>query len=326
MHVQVHSHIKWTEKDMYIILDLNGVLLKTWQHDPYLPDVKRCHSGGKYVQFRHGWLSFLKKAMSLFRVGIWSTMTFKNVMKVYILMEEEAREKLPFFMVWSQENCLQVENLMRPDKRNVAACFKPLWYVWRYYYPTLDSSNTLLVDNSPYKACMNKQGNCLFPNSFEGWIGGMEDHYLEDVLWPFLERTKVSCNLQDYVEKNRIGQGPINKEHYLYGYLKEVIEAPWDVHIPPTPERKPSMDELMQQQQQKDKRFQSIYEELDAEEIAILDAYENKIQDAKLSRGQTMALAVHLGLKTGTFTMHEAKTHLKKLLLRLKSERHVLNG
>ena len=39
MHVQVHSHIKWTEKDMYIILDLNGVLLKTWQHDPYLPDV-----------------------------------------------------------------------------------------------------------------------------------------------------------------------------------------------------------------------------------------------------------------------------------------------
>ena len=82
----------------------------------------------------------------------------------------------------------------------------------------------------------------------------------------------------------------------------------------------------MQQQQQKDKRFQSIYEELDVEEIAILDAYENKIQDAKLSRGQTMALAVHLGLKTSTFTMHEAKTHLKKLLLRLKSERHVLNG
>ena len=75
------------------------------------------------------------------------------------------------------------------------------------------------------------------------------------------------------------------------------------------------MDELMQQQQ-KDKRFQSIYEDLDAEEIAILDAYENKIQDAKLSWGQTMALAIHLGLKTGTFTMHEAKTHLKKLLLR----------
>ena len=86
------------------------------------------------------------------------------------------------------------------------------------------------------------------------------------------------------------------------------------------------MDELMQQQQQKDKRFQSIYEELDAEKIAILDAYENKIQDAKLSRGQTMAFDVHLGLKTGTFTMHEVKTHLKKLLLRLKSKRHVLNG
>ena len=49
--MQVHSHIKWTKKDMYAILDLNGVLLKTWQHDPYLPDVKRCHSSGKYVRF-----------------------------------------------------------------------------------------------------------------------------------------------------------------------------------------------------------------------------------------------------------------------------------
>ena len=97
--MSVHSRNEWIDRDMYIILNLNGVLLKTWQHNPHLPDVKQC--GGKYVQLCHGWFSFPRKTMDLFRVGIWSIMTFKNVMRVYIFMEEEAKEILPIFMVWN---------------------------------------------------------------------------------------------------------------------------------------------------------------------------------------------------------------------------------
>ena len=85
------------------------------------------------------------------------------------------------------------------------------------------------------------------------------------MLWPILEKTKVAYNLQDYVEQNRIGQASIVNNQYLYIYLKEVIEDPWDLYLPLTPKRKVSMDLVKKQRQQKEwKRFQSIYEELDA--------------------------------------------------------------
>ena len=53
---------------------------------------------------------------------------------------------------------------------------------------------------------------------------------------------------------------------------------------------------------------------------------DDKIEEGKLSRGETIAVAIHLGLNKERFTIHEAKSHLKGLLKRLKYEKHVLNG
>lgn len=231
-----------------------------------------------------------------------------------------AQEKLPFFMVWSQENCFRHEGIFRPDKNHVIADFKPLSFIWRYFYPSMDESNTILIDDSPYKACMNNPSNCIFPKPFDGWYGGEVDDYLKKVLWPHLEGMKLTLNIQQYIKDAHFGQCPINESHHLYKYFYVVINNPWDSTLPSAPEQKTKSEVLLQRHSKK-KKFQSIYEELDAEQILILHNIQEKNWENCLARGQAISFAIHLGLKKDRFSVFEAKSYIKQLTKRLRQER-----
>ena len=207
--------------EIYIILDLNGVLIKRWDKNPLLPGIFR--KTKKWIQLRPGCIEFLEKAFSFFQVGIWSTMTTINVQSICALIEQEAHKSLPFFMIWGQDSCYQHSGLHRPDKAHVAADFKPMSLVWKKF-PHLGSHNTILVDDSPYKACMNNPHNCIFPDAFDGC---MEDTFLTDVLWPYLESMRMSYDIQSFISNNRLGQQPITVGHELYNHVRRVMERNW---------------------------------------------------------------------------------------------------
>eukprot|EP00250_Pteridium_aquilinum_P014183 c21830_g1_i1 orf=173-2959(+) len=215
---KVHYPLR-NSRELYIILDLNGLLIKRWGENPSLPGV--CKLNKKWVQVRPGCIEFLQKAFSFFRVGIWSTMTQKNTRGVCKLLEQQAHQSLPFFMLWSKDSCYQLRGVQRPDKAHVIADFKPLSHVWGYFRD-LGFHNTVLVDDSPYKACMNNPYNCIFPDAFGGCT---DDKYLNDVLWPYLERMRMSQNIQAYIANNPLGQRPIVVGHELYYHVRQVIDV-----------------------------------------------------------------------------------------------------
>lgn len=302
---------------MYIILDLNGVLLKRWDKHPGLRNIHKFQ--GKWIQLRPGWLEFLNKLLSLFKVGIWSTMAYKNILSIYSFMERQARHKIPLFMIWGKENCYQQKDIIRPDKNNVIADFKPLCFVWKHFCSDLNNHNTILVDDSPYKACMNNPFNCIFPETFDGYN---DDNYLNDVLWTYLERLKMTSDVQTYIKQNHIGQRQVHENHSLYGYLRPVIEKfQW--------ESKSSLCQsgvslhVAVSEDQNKANVQSIYEELDAEQIELLYGialvypyWNSKI----MSRGEALTFAMHLGLKKEQFSEQDARDYIKSLVFRWKKE------
>lgn len=217
---KVHYPLLRNHADLYIILDLNGVLIKRWDKNPSIPGVRKLNRN--WIQLRPGCIEFLHKAFSYFRVGIWSTMTQSNVLNTCHLLEQQAHESLPFFMLWSKDSCYQHGDLRRPNKAKVVADFKPLSHVWGYFKPYLGFHNTVLVDDSPYKACMNNPYNCIFPDAFEGQEG---DTYLNDVLWPYLENIRRSYNIQAYIADNPLGQRPVVAGHELYHHVQQVMDA-----------------------------------------------------------------------------------------------------
>ncbi|KAJ7524521.1 hypothetical protein O6H91_17G009500 [Diphasiastrum complanatum] len=90
--VQDHSPQVFFREDpsndpLFVILDLNGVLIKHWDKKPSLPNIENYE--GKWLQLRPRCLEFFKKLVSIAKVGIWSTMVFRNVLKTYSYIERK---------------------------------------------------------------------------------------------------------------------------------------------------------------------------------------------------------------------------------------------
>ncbi|KAJ7518026.1 hypothetical protein O6H91_21G051600 [Diphasiastrum complanatum] len=115
------------EDDIIIILDLDDILMKRCDTGPQCSRDRKWQS--KQIKLRHGWLEFLKNFLSKFKIDIWSSMDYETVLSICSFMEREACQKLPFFMLWSLENCYQHSSIMCPKKPFVAANFKPLCYI-----------------------------------------------------------------------------------------------------------------------------------------------------------------------------------------------------
>ena len=85
-----------------IVLDLNGLLLRRCQNPSYLHESLQ-YGSKSHVVLRPGCLQFLQILLERFNVGIWSTATEDNVLKILSILQDKVREVLPFFAVWSQE-------------------------------------------------------------------------------------------------------------------------------------------------------------------------------------------------------------------------------
>ena len=125
-------------------------------------------------------------------------------------------------MVWGQEDCYihNLRKVYRPDKPNVEAMFKPLLRVWYQCRDLCNRKNTLLIDDSPFKGCINPKDNCLYPESFQG----RSDYVLCNELLPYLLNLNNTDDIRSIISLNRLGKPPITEGHRLLVEFHDIME------------------------------------------------------------------------------------------------------
>ena len=204
------------------MLDLNGVLLtKEDKQNSNSSCLHVQHDGYKLV-IQPGCFQFLEDLCKHFYVGIWSTMLHKNVCSHVDAIQQHSKRAYPFFMVWGQEDCYihGLRKVYRPDKPLVEAMFKPLLRVWNQCKSICNKRNTLLIDDSPFKGCINPPNNCIYPPSFQGQL----DNMLCDELLPYLLKLNTIDDIRSFICLNRLGQDPITRNHQLFIRFKDIID------------------------------------------------------------------------------------------------------
>ena len=205
-----------------IILDLNGVLLTKEDHKISNSSCLRIQHDRYKLVIRPNCFDFLEDLCRHFHVGIWSTMLHKNVCSHVNAIQRYAKRTYPFFMIWGQEDCYihGLRKVYRPDKPQVEAMFKPLLRVWNQFKSICNRKNTLLIDDSAFKGCINPASNCIYPNSFQG----QPDCMLYDELLPYLLKLNETDDVRSFTTLNRLGQDPITKNHKLFVRFEDIIE------------------------------------------------------------------------------------------------------
>lgn len=205
-----------------LILDLNGVLLSKVERGNFDTNRDTIDIGRSTIALRPGCFEFLDKLCQYFHVGIWSTMLHRNVCAYLNALENKARKRYNFFMVWGQEVCYihNLRRVYRPDKPYVEAMFKPLLRVWYQHKDVCNVKNTLLIDDSPFKGCINPKDNCLYPLSYQG----ESDAFLCNELLPYLIALNNTDDIRTIISFNRLGQPPITEQHGLFSQFDDIIE------------------------------------------------------------------------------------------------------
>ncbi|MCO5550217.1 hypothetical protein L7F22_003699 [Adiantum nelumboides] len=167
----------------------------------------------------HGCIEFLKSLLSISNVGIWSAANDTQVMQIIKILEKEAGEQFPFFMIWGQSQCQQcVESrITRPDNPGVEAFFKPLAIASTKF--GIDLKRLLLIDDAPLNRCINPALNCIFPPSFNI---DEEDNILLGELLPYTKALHHVNDIRIITGSSLYEQAPIVQGHDLYNHVQKV--------------------------------------------------------------------------------------------------------
>lgn len=208
-------------KKKLLVLDLNGILMDVAQ-GVKKPDLvlKR-----KSVYKRPFCDDFLAFCFERFNVGVWSSRLKENVTKLVDLIFRESKQKLLF--CWHQRHCTKTKfNTIGGQSKPLV--LKELKRLWEKSDPLpwakgeYNESNTLLVDDSPYKALCNPAHTAIFPHPY--------DHRFDDFsLGPggdirvYLEAIAGAENVQKFVEENPFGQPIITEADPSWNFYRKVI-------------------------------------------------------------------------------------------------------
>ncbi|KAM0982807.1 hypothetical protein ACFX2A_015966 [Malus domestica] len=217
-------------KKKLLILDVNGLLADIVQLVPqqiklYKPDTMISR---KSVFKRPFYDSFLLFCFDYFNVAIWSSRNKKNVDEVVDYLLGISKKKLLF--CWNQSHCTKTK-FKTLDNEKKPLVLKELRKLWEKHDPDLplargeyNETNTLLVDDSPYKALCNPENTAIFPFPYHFknrmdrslGVGGNIRRYLEGLVY--------APNVQEYVKHHRFGQGPITENAKSWEFYSQVLE------------------------------------------------------------------------------------------------------
>ncbi|GAQ88573.1 hypothetical protein KFL_004410010 [Klebsormidium nitens] len=195
-----------------LILDVNGFLIDTmFKFDKGKPTLRE-HDGtvnNFLIYNRPHCEDFIKFCLDNFVVGVWSSARRHNVEGLTRYIFGEAVSQLAF--IWGQDQCTNT-GFMHPENRNKPIFLKELRRVWESppFSGVYGPSNTLLIDDSAYKALRNPPYTGVFPKTY------VADGREQDCLAPggrirsFLEGVHVAADVREYVKAHPFGQPGIS--------------------------------------------------------------------------------------------------------------------
>ncbi|KAL7101049.1 hypothetical protein ACP275_08G032100 [Erythranthe tilingii] len=215
-------------KRKLIVLDVNGLLANIVMPAP--KDIRGdTHILGRAIFKRPFCDDFLKFCFQNFDVGVWSSRSKRIIDRVVDYLLGDLRDQLLF--CWDMDHSTQtgfktLENIHKP-----LVC-KELRRIWenddsdvRWKKGDYDESNTLLLDDSPYKALLNPLHTAIFPNSYN--YVDKDDNSLGPGgdLRVYLEGLLNSEHVQKYVEQHPFGQSAINDTNLSWDFYSGVLQA-----------------------------------------------------------------------------------------------------
>lgn len=177
--------------------------------------VESARLGRFYVYDRPHMREFIAWVHSKFEVGVWSSATARNTQNLVDYVWGEHRSKVAF--VWGQEKCSNVG--VAPSATQARPMFlKELRRVWKLKKKTgltrFNESNTLLIDDSPYKAIRNPEHTAIHPCGFTADHIETDDMLAENgSLRRYLEELSTAASIPDFVRENPWNGGVISAEH-----------------------------------------------------------------------------------------------------------------
>ncbi|TKY73293.1 FCP1 y domain-containing protein [Spatholobus suberectus] len=258
-------------KNKLLILDVNGLLADfvsvSHPRRRYRPEPEPnfCLKGRK-VYKRPFCDDFLQFCFDRFHVGVWSSRAKRNVDEAIKFLMGKSASKLLF--CWNQSHCTRTE-FTTVENRDKPLVLKELRKLWEKEEPGLpwekgefNESNTLLLDDSPYKALVNPVSKlpcfvflicnklyflvllsffllfchfthaisfqihtAIFPYSYRYY------HTKDNELGPggdlrvYLERLAMAENVQKYVSDHSFGQRHITETNPSWRYYCKVIDS-----------------------------------------------------------------------------------------------------
>ena len=162
---------KGTRKHKHLlVVDLNGLLVDRRMAPFVEPDgTKRAPDAafGKFLIYNRPHMSeFVAWAFEHFTVGVWSSAQQHNAKTLVSHIWGEHRDKLAF--VWGQDKCTHVGAMDPAKPRSKPILLKDLRKLWAVpSFKRFGPRNTLLLDDSPYKAAMNPEYCAIHPKAYE---------------------------------------------------------------------------------------------------------------------------------------------------------------
>lgn len=224
-------------KKKLLILDINGLLADIVYPAPkgYKADTK---IAGRAIFKRPACSDFLKFCLERFDVAVWSSRSKKVLDRVVEYLFGDLKHKLVF--CWDLSYCTKskfraLENPYKP------LIFKELKKIWGKCDPDLpwekgdyDESNTLLLDDSPYKALLNPPHTAIFPFTYN-----FRDGEADDLIGPggslraYLEELAKAENAQEYIRSHPFGQEAITEQNLYWPFYQKVLKKQFAVAAEP---------------------------------------------------------------------------------------------
>ncbi|KAK9125363.1 hypothetical protein Scep_014209 [Stephania cephalantha] len=210
-----------------LVLDLNGLLVDIVSFVPrgYRSDTRISR---KDLFKRPFCDDFLKFCFEKFNIGVWSSRFKWNVDRVVDYVMGDRKNELLF--CWDQSHCtntgaMTIENSRKP------LMLKELQKLWDKHDPDLpwelgeyNQSNTLLLDDSPYKALRNPPHTAIFPAPYSFSVQNDNSLGSEGDLRVYLEGVAMADDVQKYVEQHPFGQRPISSKNPSWDFYLKILQ------------------------------------------------------------------------------------------------------
>ncbi|XP_004514837.1 uncharacterized protein [Cicer arietinum] len=215
-------------KKKLLVLDVNG-LLADIVPSPRPKDIKADAIIAKKALFKRPFYKeFLNFCFEKFDVAVWSSRLGVNVKLVVDYLMGKMKQKLIF--CWDLSHCTHTGFNTLEDKYKPLVV-KDLRKIWEKHDPNLpwkkgyyNESNTLLLDDSPYKGLLNPPYNSIFPHSFTYKNQDDKSLAVGGDLREYLEGLANAEDMLKYVEQHPFGQERLTEESKSWNFYSKVID------------------------------------------------------------------------------------------------------